>query len=54
MRTYRGFDTHADATTFKRFLIREGYTGVNSSYNDKSKLWEVHFNCKEIDTQNQS
>lgn len=46
MRTFRGFDTHADAITFKKFLMSEGYTGVNTSCNDKTKLYEVHFNCR--------
>lgn len=45
IRTFRGFDTQADALTFKRFLLSIGYGKIDLQYNEISHLWRVYFNC---------
>lgn len=39
--TFRGFDTQADARTFKKFLETHGFTGI--MWNQENGLWRVYF-----------
>jgi len=47
MRTFRGFETHTDAITFKRFLEATGYKNIDMEYNEFSNKWRVHFEIKD-------
>lgn len=46
--TYLGFDTFADALTFKKFLMREGYEKTQiSAYSEEASPFRVFFKPKE-------
>lgn len=44
MRTFRAFETDADARTFMKFLTSISYTGIDIEYIQLSKVFRVWFN----------
>jgi hypothetical protein len=46
MRTFRAFDTEADARTFEKFLISTGYENTSCMYVEVFNLWRIWFDIK--------